>query len=192
MTARAQFILFAALTLCASPRLASASPNFPPEVKKEWDLPTIPDCIVCHQNDQGGFGTATKPFARSLEREGLVAEDVGSLDKALAALKSQNTDSDGDGISDIDELQMGSDPDDGPGTFDPYPIPMTGCAMSGPSRADTLPFAFGLMAMACAWVAHGRRGARRRKRRLSARWRRTLQAVQGERFSAFHGGNRNR
>jgi hypothetical protein len=168
MTARARLaVFFACAVFCASPRIASASPNFPAELQKEWDLPTAPGCIVCHQNDLGGVGTATKPFARSLQRKGLVQEDIGSLDTALAALKAQNTDSDGDGISDIDELQMGTDPNDGPGTFDQYPIPMTGCAMSVPSRSSALPF--GLLAGAYACVARGRRKARRNKQRLSAR-----------------------
>ena len=169
MTSRTCFTLLAWAASLVVTRVASASPNFPAEVQKEWALPSAPDCIVCHQNDLGGAGTATKPFARSLEREGLVEEDIGSLDTALAALKAQNTDSDGDGISDIDELQMGSDPNDGPGAFDQYPIPMTGCAVGMPKRTRPLPAA--LLALTSLVLAlRGRRAATRlRKRRFATR-----------------------
>jgi hypothetical protein len=169
MTPRACFTLLALASSLVAPRIASASPNFPAEVQKEWALPTVPDCIVCHQNDLGGVGTATKPFARSLEREGLVEEDIGSLDMALAALKAQNTDSDGDGIPDIDELQMGTDPNDGPGAFDQYPIPMTGCAVGLPKRTRPLPAAlFALTGLLLA-LRRQRAAARLRKRRFATR-----------------------
>ncbi|HEX3774914.1 MAG TPA: thrombospondin type 3 repeat-containing protein [Polyangiaceae bacterium] len=123
-----------ALTTLVAPRAAVASQNFPIEVQKEWQLANPPDCTVCHQSDQGGEGTATKAFSRTLQREGLVEEDLGSLDKALAADKAQSIDSDGDGIPDFDELQMGLDPNDGPGAFGNFPIPETGCALSLPAR----------------------------------------------------------
>jgi Bacterial TSP3 repeat len=155
--------VFAALltlgTLGAMPRLAAASPNYPDEIKKQWQIPgPAPDCLVCHQTEVGGNGTSTKPFSRSLQREGLVGMDLGSLDAALAALKAQNTDSDGDGISDIDELQMGSDPNDGPGVFGEFPVPQTGCAIglaSDKTRGDTTTW---LLSVVCAgFVARNRR-----------------------------------
>ena len=41
---------------------------------------------------------------------GLVAQNLASLDTALDALAAEHTDSDGDGVPDIDELRTGSDP----------------------------------------------------------------------------------
>ena len=129
MTSRFALAGFCAVAaLVAVPRLASASADYPEIIKEDWQLPgNPPDCIVCHQTDLGGDGTSTKPFSRSLQRDGLVHLDDGSLHRALATDKMDNTDSDGDGIPDIDELQMGLDPNDGPGVQD-FPIPQTGCA----------------------------------------------------------------
>jgi hypothetical protein len=167
MTPRSLLTAVLALALFAgSPRAAFASQNFPDEVKKQWRLPgAAPDCIVCHQSEAGGEGTATKPFARSLQRDGLIEDDLGSLDQALATDKAQNTDSDGDGIPDFDELQMGLDPNDGPGAFGELPVPETGCTLGTPKRGQHGGVATWLFSLAAALLIVR---TRRRDARISA------------------------
>ena len=71
---------------------------------------TLPACTLCHETESGGFGTVTTPFGKSMMARGLVAQNLASLDTALDALAAEHTDSDGDGVPDIGELQAGSDP----------------------------------------------------------------------------------
>ncbi len=130
-----RFLLSVALFLLAfgaTPAFASAS--FPPTIQAELALASAPPCTLCHRNDVGGIGTVVTPFGRTLmNRLGVAAANVGSLKAALAADKAQNLDSDGDGISDIDELQAGMDPNVGASGevagLD-VPLPETGCAFA--------------------------------------------------------------
>src|SRR5262249_60151873 len=83
---------------------------YPPEVRAPLSLPDTPACTLGHETESGGFGTVTKPFGKSMQARGLVAQNLGSLDTALDALAAEHTDSDHDGVGDIDELKAGSDP----------------------------------------------------------------------------------
>lgn len=91
---------------------AQGSTSFPARLTQEALIPCVPDCIVCHQDNQGGVSTATKPFAASMQAEGLEALNEDSLVTALQALEAAGTDSDGDGTDDVTELAEGSDPND--------------------------------------------------------------------------------
>lgn len=96
-------------TMSAAPR-AHASPIYPGIVASVVGAPHSPPCTVCHETPSGGLGTATKPLAVYLRSRGLVANDEGSLRNALAAAAAEKHDSDGDGVSDVDELKAGTDP----------------------------------------------------------------------------------
>lgn len=128
------------------PRWAFASATFPDVVKDEWQLPTVPECTLCHQDLVGGFGTATKPFGRAVLMNGGTAVDTAALRRALRAMAAADSDVDHDGVSDITELQMGADPDvfndygvdAGPvsETFDDTPLPQTGCSIVAVGRRE--------------------------------------------------------
>jgi hypothetical protein len=105
--------------------LAHASSIFPPEVRGHLSLTYAPDCSLCHANGQTGFGTVTTPFGTSMRSRGLVAQNIASLDTALDALAAEKTDSDGDGVPDIDELKTGSNPNVAGGGS--VPPPSYGC-----------------------------------------------------------------
>jgi uncharacterized protein (TIGR03382 family) len=100
-----------ATALLVVPSLADASSSFPPAIQSHLGAPTpIPACIVCHDTASGGSGTANRVFALSTKKNGLLSADVNSLNKSLDALAAAKTDSDSDGMSDIDELKAGRDP----------------------------------------------------------------------------------
>lgn len=96
------------LTLLAP--AAWATDQYPGVLQDRLSLPSLPRCKVCHANGVTGRGTVTTPFGASLRARGLVADDVASLEAALDALRAEAVDSDGDGVSDVEELLAGTDP----------------------------------------------------------------------------------
>jgi hypothetical protein len=96
-------------------------------------------CLICHTTTRGGQATAVRPFATTLRMYGLNrGRDTPALLAALAQLPA-TTDSDDDGLADIDELTICGNPsgaDIGSG-------PQYGCdgAQLVPARAADLPLA---------------------------------------------------
>lgn len=106
--------LFVAL-LCAIPRVAAASPTFPDEIARVLQMPCVPQCVLCHTTNLGGYGTAVTPFAAAMvskppKGSKLQATHTETVAPALQALYDQKIDSDHDGISDVDELRAGTNP----------------------------------------------------------------------------------
>jgi hypothetical protein len=67
-------------------------------------------CVICHTSSRGGQATAVRPFANTLRPLGLNrGRDVSALQGALARLP-EATDSDDDGVTDRDELEMCGNP----------------------------------------------------------------------------------
>ena len=117
-------VLFA-LGLVSS--IATATPNFPGEIKNHLSLSYQPSCATCHLNGVTGLGTVTTPFGISMRNRGLAANDTGSLDTALDALSAEMTDSDGDGTGDIAELMAQTDPNVAGGSAGSALTPKYGC-----------------------------------------------------------------
>ena len=126
--------------------LAHGSPTYPAEIRAHLSLSYTPPCTLCHQTESGGFGTVTTPFGKSMMARGLVAQNLASLDTALDALAAEHTDSDHDGVSDIDELKAGTDPNvAGGGSVTP---PTYGCLDVSGQPASPL----ALLPLALAWL----------------------------------------
>lgn len=132
---RTRHILFGVLTaaapLFAAP-VAHAERQFAEAAMAHLALPYEPPCRVCHIQGTTGPGTLSTPFVMSLRAHGFDG-DQASLVAALDALATDATDSDGDGVSDYDELLADRDPNTaakvplGPGG------PTYGCATTAPA-----------------------------------------------------------
>ena len=133
---RLSLLLFAVAV--AAPLTAGATPDFPAAIGRDLKLSTPPDCTICHATNEGGAGTVVKPFGKYLVSRGLVPFDESSLAGSLAAAQGEHHDSDGDGISDIDALQRGLDPNGAPSAALRVEDPSFGCSSTGGEAGNTL------------------------------------------------------
>jgi uncharacterized protein (TIGR03382 family) len=118
-----------ALALVTAPT-ALATPNFPGAVQRELNLSNEPDCELCHVGVEAR-GTVNTPFGSAMRQRGLQAYDEESLRDALASLRGEAVDSDGDGVPDVEELLAGDDPNQSAQTPEELPPePTFGCATS--------------------------------------------------------------
>lgn len=117
---------------------ALATSGFPADVADDLDMPCTPSCALCHEGSPSS-STAVSPFVLALKDRGLRANDSDSLLNALDQLDASGVDSDGDGVSDIDELMDGTDPNADGGALCELDTPRYGCTTaSAPARTVLL------------------------------------------------------
>jgi hypothetical protein len=138
---------FALVALSAG--TAAATPTFPNAIQRDLSLTYSPPCSHCHVGGNTTAAAVQTPFAKSMKARGMVAYDETKLQAALDQMTSDRVDSDHDGVSDIDELRAGTDPNLGSGQE-----PVTyGCTVSGArggrSGSGHAAVALGLVLAAC-------------------------------------------
>lgn len=143
--------------LLASPS-AHASSGYPGAIATKYSV-AAPQCTLCHNNPQGGGGTATQPFAATMIPLGL--SGGSATDKLTAALDANTADTDGDGKTDVDEIKAGEDPNVSGGT--PVEPPSYGCIEQNGSIAGTRSPSPRLASMAVAGLLAGFLFFRRRR-----------------------------
>lgn len=128
--------LAVALSLSFVTSVAFATPRFPGVLREAASAAANPECSVCHSGGVTTNGTVTTPFGQALRLRGLAADDETSLRNAFESLRVEGTDSDYDGISDFDEIAMGSDPNLAAGQS-PAPLVRYGCSVSSHAHASS-------------------------------------------------------
>lgn len=86
-------------------------------------------CIACHQTESGG-GAFSQPFYIALLLAGYDFNDPDTLLPAFQTLQDEETDSDEDGILDVDEIALATNPN-APGGPDFCGGPTHGCLRIG-------------------------------------------------------------
>lgn len=90
---------------------AWASENYTIEIQNKYGIDYPPQsCSLCHTGGITGAGTVNTLFGTALRMRGLVSGNVNALTTALDTLEADGVDSDGDDVTDIDELKAGTDP----------------------------------------------------------------------------------
>ena len=160
------------LALCGTASVAQAKPTYPPifqeSLSKTLGIPIcVPQCTACHQTSLGGLKTLNV-FGKNLQdKAGLTASQI-SIDSAVMTYfaLTPDVDSDGDGVSDRQELVDGSSPsipgERGQGLF--CPDIKYGCGASvAPARPPVDRLGLFGAALAVLGLAIGRRLQRRQR-----------------------------
>ncbi|MGV3622473.1 MAG: thrombospondin type 3 repeat-containing protein [Archangium sp.] len=122
---------------------AFASDPYPIAISTKYGIDPPPQsCSLCHTGGITGTGTVNTPFGTALRMRGLVAGNVTSLNTALDTLETDGADSDGDGVTDIDELKNGTDPNRRDAT--PTDGGMTGTGGGGGTSVEVPPLQLGV------------------------------------------------
>ena len=135
-------VVFAAFAaLCFSPSIAVASPTYPGTLVSALDLDCTPKCTLCHTVATGGFATVNTPFGLTVRMQyDLECCDPALLRTVIDQIREDETDSDDDGVSDVDELQALTHPntaDDIDLACEPKADEPDGCAVSDAGAAHT-------------------------------------------------------
>ena len=109
MATRAQHLLIPAVALLWAPSVL-ASATYPGAIRNHLELETSPACTLCHADAGGGMDTVVTPFGIEMMDRGLGRRDNDKLRSVLDELDASDSDVDGDGVSDIDELIGCGDP----------------------------------------------------------------------------------
>lgn len=150
-------VLSAPLALALWTHQVSAMPNFPDGIQSHLGLSYTPPCTLCHATPAGGGPIVTK-FGESMLAAGLTPT-ASTLIPALDSLAANNTDSNHDGRSDIEQLKEGSDPNTSE-DFSATPEQKFGCGArvaTGRAKSDST---FAMLAVAIALVFAKRRSKR--------------------------------
>jgi hypothetical protein len=137
-------VAMAALAVLLIALPVQAEPDFPAAIQTAGSTPCNPPCTLCHTSSPGTRLTATKPFAITLIKNGLIPTHPESIATAVTSLRSKQVDTDGDGVLDVDELAAGTDPSN-PTVGVEFCGPLYGCAGGHiakvpPRRSDRAPW----------------------------------------------------
>ena len=125
------------LTVMGLTVVAQAKERFPGEIAQHLGASAAPPCGVCHEYGKTGGDTLVTPFAWAMRARGMTGGG-GSLTDALDRMRTDAVDSDGDGVTDINELIVGTDPNSAassPASPGSFVDPQLGCAVGGDERA---------------------------------------------------------
>jgi hypothetical protein len=91
---------------------AGAEPEFPGAIQEAAGIPCTPTCLLCHTAIPGTLANLKQPFGLTVLANGVQPNHPESMHTVVARLRDMKIDTDLDGKLDVDELAIGSNPND--------------------------------------------------------------------------------